>query len=635
MDLEQRLRASLVAPDPGAMFTARVMARVGRGAARRRGSIFLIGTVLVVGAAAAMLSWRKPGVQPPPVQSAVMPTVPDRETLMEDPLQAIPQAIEPAVPAAPPEPAFKDIPRYSVLVMPLPQQVQDVSQRVSLEALHAAMLDELRKVPGLTLRVSGAAEQGEGDQADYVLTLSSLATAVSQSGGVTFRSTEGGNTYTVNERGVDIDYGANVSGDVDAAAAAYGSRAMTGAVNLMLNNRTTSVDIDHGVQEAIDGGGVNFFTSARGSMSSVSADGGVVSFSSGGFSSPESVVWVEMKVQSRRSASFRYTFPAGVEGTAEPPSCNGPNAGLPPECMTSAQLAAYQVQMLRLQAFPPDAGFQQRVIARLGSASADGRKVLQDLLPLLTGDGGARLDAATIHALFQYVAGQPEGTRAEVWRTLFQVSHPALVAPLVDSLRRDANRQVRLAALANLEANYHADPLVRGAFEEIDRDDPDAVVRAAVRWALYGQTQWRSDVLAAIHDTNLPYQARLAPLIARTAADVSPQQSFQMTRIRQAVLQEQQVLQPLMSLLREHLRDADHAQATGDVLRMLGNVDDPAVFDLFLEVMRETSLPIQISGAVGTWAINHRNDPRVRESFPLVEPSIPSGLLERMRQIGE
>src|SRR5690606_10837148 len=129
--------------------------------------------------------------------------------------------------------------------------------------------------------------------------------------------------------------------------------------------------------------------------------------------------------------------------------------------------------------------------------------------------------------------------------------------------------------------------------------------------------------------------ARLAPLNSRTAADASPRQSFQMSRLRQTVLQEQQILQPLIVLIRAHLRDPGHAQATSDVLRMLGNVDDPAVFDLFLQLMREPSLPIQITGVVGNWAANHRNDPRVGASLPLVEPSVPSGLLERMRQIGQ
>ena len=96
--------------------------------------------------------------------------------------------------AAPPQ----DIsPRYSVLVMPLRQQAQNVARRGAVEALYAAMLDELRKVPGLRLQVLGNPQPG-GGQADYVLTITSLATAVSQSGGVVMRATDGSARCTEN-----------------------------------------------------------------------------------------------------------------------------------------------------------------------------------------------------------------------------------------------------------------------------------------------------------------------------------------------------------------------------------------------------------------------------------------------------
>jgi hypothetical protein len=494
--------------------------------------------------------------------------------------------------------------------------------------------------------VPGESEPGADDQADYVLTISSLATAHRSDGGVTFRATDGGNTYTVNSGSLDVDYGIPQARDGGVAGATYGSGAAIGLVDLVLNSsgaatgvvdlalNMASVNIDLDPDEARDGGVANFFSAGgRGSLSSVSADGRIISFNPGGLANPESLLWVEMRVKPRQSAASRYTFPVGADLATKPLHCSSPNGARLPECVTPAQLAATQVEMLRLQVFPPDAAYQQRVMARLSDISLDGTKVLLDLLPLLTGDGGSRLDTGTIHALFRYAAGQPEKTRAEVWRMLRQVSHPALVAPLVESLRHDPDQQVRLAALVNLEANHATDPVVRNAFEGIDQGDPDAMVRAAVRWTLYGQTQWRNDVLAALQDTNLPYGARLAPLIVRTAADFSPQQSGQMSLVRRAVLQEQQVLQPLMALIRGHLRDSGHAQATGDVLRMLANVDDPAVFELFMQLMQETSLPIQVSSAVANWAINRRNDPRVRESLPLVTPMIPSNLLKRMSEV--
>lgn len=90
MDLEQRLRASLVAPNPGAVFTARVMGRIGRGAAHRRGAFILISALLTLGAAAAILVWRMPTVQPEQVASAAV-SVPESKSVFEpDPVVEAP-----------------------------------------------------------------------------------------------------------------------------------------------------------------------------------------------------------------------------------------------------------------------------------------------------------------------------------------------------------------------------------------------------------------------------------------------------------------------------------------------------------------------------------------------------------------
>lgn len=100
MDLEQRLRASLVAPNPGAVFTARVMARVGRGAARRRSAVVLISALLALGAAAAMLVWRVPTVEPGQIERAAASTVPDptksvseQDAVLEAPVSRKPEKV--------------------------------------------------------------------------------------------------------------------------------------------------------------------------------------------------------------------------------------------------------------------------------------------------------------------------------------------------------------------------------------------------------------------------------------------------------------------------------------------------------------------------------------------------------------
>jgi hypothetical protein len=106
---------------------------------------------------------------------------------------------------------------------------------------------------------------------------------------------------------------------------------------------------------------------------------------------------------------------------------------------------------------------------------------------------------------------------------------------------------------------------------------------------------------------------------------------------------------------------------TSTVLGLLGSVEDQAVFDLFMQLIREKQLSreasvqgsgISMSGPVTTWVFNHRNDARVVETLENAdpqlramleapkrtgnvvlraptEPIIPSNLLKRMREVIE
>lgn len=585
MDLEQRLRKSLVAPDPGAVFTARVMARVGRG--RRRTGIMLAGTVLAVGAAAATLVWRMTTVSAPPV-AASMPTVVEPEPVVAAPVvQATPEVIEAEVVVPQPAAPTQASSRYSVLLMPLRHEALELNLRGPVEAFHAAMLEELRKVPGLALQVQGGPVPGPGGQADYVLSIASLATVVSPIGGVMVRSTDGSLRCAEN------------GGPAMACDNPLGIRSVSGI----------SIDMDYGV------------------------DGVTSTFTTAGARGAEGVVWVEMNVESVHSAGTRYTWAMGAVEPTDQRHCDGENR-MRPECLTPAQLAARQVETLRLQIFPPDPAFHQRVLAQLGSPGQDpaaGMRFQELMMGIVRGNGSG-LDPDTLRALTKYLAGQPAGTRASAWNTLRQLSHPALVAPLLESLRNDPDRQVRLSALASLLASHSADPLVRRAFEEVDQDGSDPVVRAAVRRALYGPAQWRADLLAALDNTELAYDERLAPLLVNISSGTA-QQDIEMSRVRQSVLREQQVLQPLIALIREHLHDAAQAPATSSALGSLAEVDDPAVFDFFLQLAREESLPPLVSMQVGSWAMNHQNDPRVRGILPQVDSVLPSILLRRMGEV--
>src|SRR5690606_5335075 len=179
---------------------------------------------------------------------------------------------------------------------------------------------------------------------------------------------------------------------------------------------------------------------------------------------------------------------------------------------------------------------------------------------------------------------------------------------------------------AHLEANYSADPVVRNTLEAVGREDPDDTVRVAASRVLYGEVQWRDEILTALRDDDLPYEARLAPLLAGGVA-VSPQQQAH----RRAVLREQQVLVPLTTLIRGHRLDSSQAQATSNVLGLLVSIDDPAVFDLFMQFVRDRQLAretvsrpngIDMSGPVSSWVFSHRDDPRVLQLLSEVDPQL-------------
>jgi hypothetical protein len=166
MDLEQRLRASLVAPDPGAGFTAAVMAQVARGRWYQRNRVVLMSAVVAMGIAAAMLAWRLSDESQPPVvgeesvsQSLPVATTaaPVQQQATETPLlpprtaEAKPQVELPAtLPAAAAEQQAS--PRYTVVAL-LRHEAEEPEARAVAQAFFDLLMDELRKVPGLTLRV--------------------------------------------------------------------------------------------------------------------------------------------------------------------------------------------------------------------------------------------------------------------------------------------------------------------------------------------------------------------------------------------------------------------------------------------------------------------------------------------------
>jgi RNA polymerase sigma-70 factor (ECF subfamily) len=208
-ELEQQLRSSLVAPDPGPEFTERVLAHTelrrshrrraafaAAGSGRKRSRFVLAGSILVVALGALWLVLQLSGrsLLPDVAQPVAMePAQPGAEALPA-PAQATPasQAQAVAAPAALMQPRDA-YPRYTVIAAPLRQMSDDPAAWPLVEAFHAALLDELRKVPEVTLLVPGlTAPPTDVDRpADFLLIVTSLPTAVLPAGAEGFRVTDG------------------------------------------------------------------------------------------------------------------------------------------------------------------------------------------------------------------------------------------------------------------------------------------------------------------------------------------------------------------------------------------------------------------------------------------------------------
>jgi hypothetical protein len=581
-------------PQEVAMRCEALAAVESRAASKRKAGrrVVMIGAIVTLAAAAAMVwqMWRESAPVDTPVsavESVQVTTEPGVHAATDLPPGAATE-LESSTPAAPADAS----PRFTVLVMPPRHEAPEASKRGAIEALHAALLEELRKVPGLTLQMPGESAPGAGP-VDHVLTLSSLATMLAPAGGTMAIATDGTKRC--------------VEGQISRSDPC--SPESPPPNTLMTSTGLESYSSNDTFEEFVQLFG----------HSLVSDD----------------MVWVELKVVPGSPAvtlTARYTFPAGSRSAPDPRRC--PNEGPNPFCMSPELLATRYVNTLRRQVFPLDASYLQLLLSHPNDAGRAAAS-LDEILRILMRGNGSSLDAGTIRALVHNLANRQAETRANAWSRLSQLSHPGLLAPLLDVLRNDPDPQVRLSALVSLQKNYSTNPQVRRAFEEVDREDRDPVMRAAVRRTLYGPAQWRTDLLAALNNTGLSYEDRLSPLLAMTSGGA--ENDIETMRMRDRILQEPLVHGRLLALVREHVHDAGHADATGRALNSLYGVEDPAVFAFFMELARDiSSLPNELYMKVGLWAVNHAKDPRVREILPQIETANPNGMmLRRLREDAE
>ncbi len=176
MNLEQELCLALAPCEPGPAPLALVMAQVSAARSTRRKplGIVLFGALLAVAAAASLLVVRL--MNTPESAPAIVAGTPVQAPATAVPVIDVPgPAIVRAVPAAIAEPAAQEytapaVKSFRVRVLPLQNDSTDAAGKAAVDSFHAALLEDLRAVPGLMLTVADAAGTADAP-AEYRLTI--------------------------------------------------------------------------------------------------------------------------------------------------------------------------------------------------------------------------------------------------------------------------------------------------------------------------------------------------------------------------------------------------------------------------------------------------------------------------------
>lgn len=325
--------------------------------------------------------------------------------------------------------------RYTV-VATLRHESRDPEARAAVERFNAALLDELRKVPQVTVRLADAAEPAARNAGEYQLVVTSLATSTTPTGFTAHRAGSGQAVFNGNALGNPWPVELKVEKDGQPAPRTMGFRTTT----LLL---------------------------------------------------------------ARNDASR----PASCATSRAPPRANT-------HCLTLAQLASYQSQMLRTSVFPMDPAMRDQLLARMADGNRTDRDRTDALFALRRSTAqapGAALDAGVVAAIAQLARELP-GTRAQISMIVRGAPTPELVPLLVECTERRFDDYTRQEALVTLLAEYAADARVRGALARVAMHDASEMLRAMARYPASGIGPWREHALATLRKKSLPDAEKVRPL---------------------------------------------------------------------------------------------------------------------------
>jgi hypothetical protein len=219
-----------------------------------------------------------------------------------------------------------------------------------------------------------------------------------------------------------------------------------------------------------------------------------------------------------------------VQNSVLTPVCSGLAAEVPDVTCSDPQDAALRTtELLRQSAFPVDPVWRRELSARLRDRSQNDNVRLRSLLGLRNERMNVRTDDTKdrIHVTMERpeldqdavrgaidlaaTAGSPT-VKANVWRLMRGVREPALIPPLVESLRVDIDESVRTEAVTVL-AGLADHPRARAALQSTARDDARPLMRMIAQQGLGGGTSWNEYATTMLRDSAASDAQRVEALV--------------------------------------------------------------------------------------------------------------------------
>lgn len=309
-------------------------------------------------------------------------------------------------------------------------------------------------------------------------------------------------------------------------------------------------------------------------------------------------------------------------------------------CEDAVGTAASMLDLLRKTVFPPEPGLRRQMQARLLDRSLDSLQRLQALTDLwqfgrFAPGANTRTAVTPLRdpvdirgAVDLATTAIDPSVRAGAWDTLRGAKNKDLIPSLLATLGKDADSDVRIAALGVMAGDFNDDPSVRAALKAAAEKDSRPLVRALARRAtdgIPGAVAWENYISASLQDPGLSAVERIEALFYQM--DLPSTQKY-LSNIHplghapdpERVLQslDKEALKALFETMPRAVAESSIVKESAIFLvTTLGIIDDPAITDMLLANLSSgrpwpfRDAAVEALGRLPT----RRNDPRVRAVF--------------------